>query len=225
MEKLFREVINPNTNKIIAIGKNYLAPNEQPPAEPIIFQKPFSSIVPPGVTQFSFPNNGRDVLHEIELGVMIGRGGRNIKQDDALTHVGGYFLGLDLTDKQYFLSSREKGLPWDLAKGQDKFFPISEFIPVDKVKDPHNLILELTINGKVVQRDLTGSMHYKVDKLISYSSEFMTLNPGDLFLTGTPGGVGLIKNGDIVDAVLLQGNEVIARIHIELTAPVMQARL
>lgn len=68
-------------------------------------------------------------------------------------------------------------------------------------------------------------MHYKVDKLISYSSEFMTLNPGDLFLTGTPGGVGLIKNGDIVDAILLQGNEVIGQIHIELTAPPMEARL
>lgn len=68
-------------------------------------------------------------------------------------------------------------------------------------------------------------MHYKVDKLISYSSEFMTLNPGDLFLTGTPGGVGLIKNGDIVDAVLLQDGQVLASIHIKLTNPPMEARL
>ena len=101
MQKLFKESINPQTTKILAIGKNYIpaGSNEQPPSEPIVFQKPLSSIVPPGVTSFSFPINGRDVLHEIELGVMIGRAGKNIPEADARTYVGGYFLGLDLTDK------------------------------------------------------------------------------------------------------------------------------
>lgn len=106
MNRLYESVLSPQQNKIIAIGRNYIPANssDAPPAEPIIFTKPASSIVRASLSsKLQIQPSGRDILHEIELGVLIGRAGRNIKESDALTHVGGYFLALDLTDKQYFL--------------------------------------------------------------------------------------------------------------------------
>lgn len=103
-------------------------------------------------------------------------------------------------------------MPWDLAKGQDNYCPVSEFIPKASVPDPYSLLLHLQINGKTVQKDLTGNMHYKIDELIHYASQYMTLNEGDLILTGTPEGVGPVRVGDEVDGRLVDGGKDLAKL-------------
>ena len=109
-------------------------------------------------------------------------------------------------------AAKKAGLPWELSKGQDNFLPLSELVDVKNVKDPYQLELHLQINGKTVQKDLTGNMYYKVDDIIEYVSKYVTINEGDLILTGTPEGVGPMKPGDHVDGKLLQGEDVLARL-------------
>lgn len=111
-----------------------------------------------------------------------------------MEHVGGYFLALDLTDRDFQAEAKKKGFPWTLAKGQDNFCPITHLIE-DKI-DPYGVELHLAVNGQVRQKDLTSGMHFKIDDLISYTSKFISLSEGDLILTGTPEGVGPIKIGD-----------------------------
>jgi acylpyruvate hydrolase len=106
--------------------------------------------------------------------------------------------------------AKKGGLPWDLAKGQDNYCPVSEFVPKALVTDPYNLLLHLKINGKTVQKDNTGGMHYKIDDLVEYISQFVTLNEGDLILTGTPEGVGPVRMGDEVDGRLVAGEKELA---------------
>ena len=107
-----------------------------------------------------------------------------------MEHVGGYFLGIDFTDRDMQSKAKSQGMPWSLAKGQDNFCPVSEFI--EKEIDPYSIELEMKVNGQVRQKDMTSSMHFKIDDVISYTSNFMSLAEGDLILTGTPEGVGSV---------------------------------
>ncbi|EGR27424.1 hypothetical protein IMG5_196060, partial [Ichthyophthirius multifiliis] len=157
-----------------------------------------------------------EVHHEIELGFMINTELYNkdiTKSGNWQDYIAGYFLALDLTDRDYQWFLKKNSLPWDLAKGQNNFLPLSTFVSKTQIRDPYSLILDLQINGKTVQKDSTGNMHFKIDQQISFAIKFMTLNQGDLFLTGTPSGVGPIKNGDEVFAQLLDGDKVLAQIH------------
>ena len=120
--------------------------------------------------------------------------------------MGGYFLLLDITDRSF----QGAGRPWELAKGQDNFLPVSDLIELKDVKDPYQLDLHLQINGKTVQKDVTGNMYYKIDDIIEFVSRFITLNDGDLILMGTPDGVGPMKPGDHIDGKLSQGENVLA---------------
>lgn len=101
---------------------------------------------------------------------MVRKSGKNIDKQFWLDYVGGYFLALDLTDRDMQGHFKKQGFPWDLAKGQDNFLPLTDLIPRETVEDPHNLELELQINGKTVQKDNTGTMHYKIPDLLSYIS-------------------------------------------------------
>ncbi|KAL4473843.1 hypothetical protein ABPG74_022707 [Tetrahymena malaccensis] len=231
MEQLFTKVLNPKLNKILAIGKNYVKHvkemgGSEVPKEPVIFQKPHSSVLPniqKGSKVQFFTKN--EVHHEIELGFMMSKEASHKSfqksGENWQDYVGGYFLALDLTDRNLQAAAKKAGFPWDLSKGQDKFLPISSFIPKEKVQDPYNLTLHLRINGKTIQKDNTGIMHFKIKDQIEYASKFMTLYPGDLFLTGTPDGVGPIKHGDHVVAELLEGDKVLAQIDFvaEMVAP------
>lgn len=220
MEQLFKRVLNPKNPKIIAIGKNYVKHvkemgGDEVPKEPVIFQKPFSSLLFKG-SPILLPRHKRVIHHEIELGFMLCKSGRYIPEKGWKSYVGGYFLALDLTDRNLQAHFKKQGFPWDLAKGQDSFMPISDFVPTTKIKDPHNLQLSLSINGKVVQADTTASMYYKIPQLIAYTSQFMTLNEGDLFLTGTPSGIGPLKAGDKILAQILQDNQEVASIKTDV---------
>ncbi|CAD8080741.1 unnamed protein product [Paramecium sonneborni] len=221
MNVLFRQVANPTNPKIVAIAKNYVKHvkemgGDKPPEEPVIFQKPFSSLMylPEGKGLFQLPKHNHEIHHEIELGFMVGKIGKNIQKDKWQEYIGGYFLALDLTDREMQAHFKKQGFPWDLAKGQDNFFPITELIQKEKVNDPNNLQLELKINEKVVQSDSTSSMYYKIPDLLAYISQFMTLRPGDLVLTGTPHGVGPIKVKDQLMGTLKQGDQTLASLNL-----------
>ena len=216
MEALYKSLFKTPQRKIIAIGKNYrdhIAEmksmfGDEVPKDPVVFTKPFTTAVLPG--EPIKLRHDREIHHEIELGVMIGKRANCVSQDVWREHVGGYFLLLDLTDRILQKNFKDKGLPWDLSKGQDYFMPVSDFVAADAVVDPHNLELELRINGDTKQKGSTGLMIYQIPYLIEYVSNFMTLNEGDLILTGTPEGVGPIAEGDKLEGYLRQANKDIA---------------
>ncbi|KAF9643151.1 hypothetical protein BDM02DRAFT_3157507 [Thelephora ganbajun] len=193
--------------QIVAIGRNYLDHvkelNNAIPKEPFFFLKPTSSYLPsqtPGA-KLQIP---RGVLahHEVELGLVIGTPGRDISQENALSHIAGYILAVDMTARNVQDAAKSKGLPWSAAKGMDTFTPVGGFIPKDTVVDPHNLQLSLKVNGQMKQNGCTSDMMFKIPALIEHVSSIMSLETGDVILTGTPSGVGPVKLGDKVSCRL-----------------------
>lgn len=179
------------------------------PKEPLIFIKPYSSLVlNPKTLHLSVAKEHR-LDHEVELGVFINKAGTNIPKDKVFEHIGGFFLALDLTDRDFQKIAKEKGFPWTLSKGQDNFTPVSDFINKEDI-DPYKVELHLQVNGQTRQKDITGNMHFKIEDMISYTSQYMSLTEGDLFLTGTPEGVGPIKIGDKIEATATHNGKVVA---------------
>ncbi|KAI5120464.1 hypothetical protein M0805_006484 [Coniferiporia weirii] len=193
--------------KIVAIGRNYVEHvkelNNTVPKEPFFFLKPTTSYLPSG-GKIEIPL-GVVAHHEVELGVVIGKGGRDIPASQADAHVAGYALAIDMTARNMQEAVKKKGLPWSAAKGFDSFTPIGPFIPRSSVPDPHNLKLWLKVNGAFKQNGTTSDMIFPIPKLIEHISSIMALEElqeGDLILTGTPSGVGPIVPGDEVTAEL-----------------------
>lgn len=185
--------------KILCIGKNYArhAAEMQSavPEQPMVFLKPTTALVPDGGAVV-IPSPSNEVHHEVELVAVIGRAGKNIPEADALAYVDGYAAGLDMTARDIQQRAKEKGHPWSVAKGFDTFAPLGALVPAAEVADPHNLTIRLTINGEVRQAGHTGDMVFSVAHLIAFCSTIFTLEPGDLFYTGTPEGVGPVAPGD-----------------------------
>lgn len=134
--------------------------------------------------------------------MVIGRGGANIKKEDARLHIGGYALALDLTARDIQTEAKARGHPWAVAKGYDTFCPVSAYLPVGAITDPMRQSIWLQVNGEMRQRACTSEMIFDVYELISRISRVMKLEPGDFILTGTPSGVGELKVGDKVTAGL-----------------------
>ncbi|KAJ2781899.1 hypothetical protein H4R18_002605 [Coemansia javaensis] len=206
--------------KIVAIGRNYSEHAKElgnaVPAAPFFFLKPVSSYVAsPG--RIEIPR-GCVVHHEVELGVVIGRGGRDIRAGDAMAHVGGYALGLDLTARNLQDAAKQKGLPWSAAKGFDTFTPIGPFIPAASIPDPHAVRLWIEVAGQIRQDGTTDAMLFRIPQLIEHVSRVMTLEEGDLVLTGTPQGVGPIQPGEHVTAGLEYGGRELSRIEFDAVA-------
>ncbi|GAA5868261.1 hypothetical protein JCM1840_005617 [Sporobolomyces johnsonii] len=191
--------------KIVAIGRNYAAHikelNNATPTEPFFFLKPTSSYALSADGAVEIPR-GVIVHHEVELGVIIGQGGRDIPADKAMDHIAGYCLAIDYTARNVQDAAKAKGLPWSAAKGFDTFCPVGPFIPKEKIQDPHDLKLWYKINGETKQSDSTNLMLYRIPQLIEHVSSIMTLEEGDLLLTGTPQGVGRISPSDRITAGL-----------------------
>ena len=154
-----------------------------------------------------------DVHHEVELGVVIGKSGKNIAEDNAMKHVSGYILALDMTAVDQLNIVRADGHPWVLAKCFDTFCPISDVIHPDSIPDSQNVGLWLKVNGEVRQNGNTKDMVFGVPQLIRYCSEIMTLEEGDLILTGTPSGVGPVRSGDIIECGLQGIKEM--KVHVQ----------
>jgi len=190
--------------KIVAIGRNYAEHikelNSAMPKEPFFFLKPTTSYVENG-GKVEIPN-GIIAHHEVELGLVIGQAGRDITQANAEAHVAGYALAVDMTARNLQEQVKKQGLPWSAAKGFDTFTPIGSFIPKSHITDPHNLSISLKINGEFKQNGKTADMIFRIPRLIEHVSSIMTLEEGDVILTGTPSGVGPILPGDNIECAL-----------------------
>ncbi|MEP7281884.1 MAG: fumarylacetoacetate hydrolase family protein [Rubrivivax sp.] len=185
--------------KFIAIGLNYAdhaAESGMPiPKEPIVFMKTIDCAV--GCNHpVVLPKGSVKSDWEVELGVVIGTRARYVDEADALSHVAGYCVVNDVSEREYQL---ERGGQWDKGKGCDTFGPIGPwFVSADEVGDPQSLAMWLEVNGHRYQNGSTKTMIFGVAQLVSYLSRFMTLNPGDLITTGTPPGVGMgVKPGPV----------------------------
>ncbi|MBN1427099.1 MAG: fumarylacetoacetate hydrolase family protein [Anaerolineae bacterium] len=182
--------------KIICLGLNYADhAREQDtgvPPEPLIFLKPPSAVIGPDQTIELLPDMGK-VEHETELGVVIGRQGRMIPQEEALKYVLGYTCGNDVSARDYQFKDGQ----WARAKSFDTFCPLGPWINTDL--DPSDLAITCRVNGETRQDSRTSQMIFGVPFLIEYISRVMTLLPGDVILTGTPAGVSPIQPGDVVE--------------------------
>jgi 2-keto-4-pentenoate hydratase/2-oxohepta-3-ene-1,7-dioic acid hydratase in catechol pathway len=191
--------------KIICIGRNYVAHarelNNEVPEKPVFFMKPDSALVISN-RPFFYPEFSSEVHHELEVVIRINRLGRSIEEKFAHRYFNEVALGLDFTARDLQAEQKKKGLPWEIAKGFDYSAPVSEFHPLDKFGDIHNLAFRLDINGKTVQDGNTSLMIFSFEKIIAYVSRFMTLKTGDLIFTGTPAGVGPVAINDRLEAYL-----------------------
>jgi 2-keto-4-pentenoate hydratase/2-oxohepta-3-ene-1,7-dioic acid hydratase in catechol pathway len=183
-------------SKIVCIGRNYAAHakemGSQPPLEPLLFLKPPSALLDPGGA-IVLPSASERVEHEGELGVVIGRGGRNIAPENALAHVFGYTCVADVTARDL----QRKDGQWTRAKGFDTFCPVGPWIETEL--EPAASRVTCRVNGKIRQDAPTRDMIFDVPSLVSYISAVMTLEPGDLIVTGTPEGVGPLVAGDALE--------------------------
>ena len=178
--------------KFICIGLNYADHAAESglavPPEPVVFNKWTSAVVGPD-DAVEIPRGSRKTDWEVELGVVIGKGGRYIEEADALSHVAGYCVVNDVSEREYQL---ERAGTWDKGKGCDTFGPTGPWmVTADEVTDSNALSMWLEVDGKRYQNGSTSTMVYKVPFLISYLSRFMSLQPGDVISTGTPPGVGM----------------------------------
>ncbi|KAI4153862.1 MAG: hypothetical protein LQ340_002045, partial [Diploschistes diacapsis] len=204
--------IRANARKVICIGRNYaqaLPPtptalpqkltisssdhvtelNNVRPKQPFFFLKPPSSILPPNGGPVLAPQ-GVSLHYEVELGCIIGKEVRDLPETDsaALDAIEAYCLSIDMTARNVQEEAKKKGLPWSIAKGFDTFCPVSDVVPKTAIKDPHRVDLSLTVNGESRQSDNTELMLFRIPRQLSDISSVMTLEKGDLVLTGTPKG-------------------------------------
>ncbi|PKI84064.1 hypothetical protein MVES_002118 [Malassezia vespertilionis] len=188
--------------KIVAIGRNFADHakelNNAVPTEPFFFLKPTSSYITSG-QQIEIPK-GVVAHHEVELAVVVGQQGRDINANHAMEHVGGYALAIDMTARNMQDKAKKAGLPWSAAKGFDTFTPISALVDKHAIPDPMNVNLWLEVNGETRQRGNTSDMIFAIPELLAHVSSIMTLEKGDVLLTGTPKGVGALQAGDQVNA-------------------------
>ncbi|MEA3362049.1 MAG: fumarylacetoacetate hydrolase family protein [Thermodesulfobacteriota bacterium] len=193
--------------KIICLGQNYLDHirelGSKMPDRAVIFCKPPSSLLVNGGI-IEIPDYSSDCHHELELALLVGKTGKHIQEENALTHLAGYGVALDLTLRDIQNEQKSRGLPWEIAKGFDTSCPLSDFTPAEKIADPNNLQLKLKVNGEIRQQGNTNQMMRSVEKIIAEISFFYTLEAGDIILTGTPAGVSRIKTGDHLEGTIEQ---------------------
>lgn len=204
-ERLGSPVARPS--KIVCIGLNYADHAKETgasaPPEPVIFLKATTALVGPN-DDIVIPKNSKKTDWEVELAVVIGKKASYVSEDEALNYVAGYCLHNDVSEREFQM---ERNGTWDKGKGCDTFAPVGPFLATpDEIEDVNNLHLWLKVNDKMMQDGNTKDFIFKIPFLISYTSQFMTLLPGDIISTGTPAGVGLgmnpqvyLKPGDVVE--------------------------
>jgi fumarylpyruvate hydrolase len=201
--------------RVFCVGRNYAAharemghdPDREPP---FFFTKPADVVVTDG-TDTPYPTRTEHLEHEVELVVAIGVGGTDIAVADALAHVWGYAVGLDLTRRDLQAEAKRVGRPWDMAKGFDASAPVGTIVPADAV-DPTRGRIALTINGVERQTGDLADQIWSVAETIAELSTLVRLEPGDLLMTGTPDGVGPLERGDELLGVIDGVGEVRTRI-------------
>ncbi|XP_007905608.1 fumarylacetoacetate hydrolase domain-containing protein 2A [Callorhinchus milii] len=197
-----------NPDKVVCVGMNYLdhcqEQNVPLPKEPVIFSKFGSSIVGP-YSDIIHPAESNEVDWEVELAFVIGKKGKHIKREEAMDHVAGYTVAHDVSARDWQL--KRNGKQWLLGKTFDTFCPLGPaLVTKDAISDPHNLGIRCRVNGKVMQDSNTNQLIFNTEALVVWISQFVTLYPGDVVLTGTPSGVGVfrkppvfLRRGDTVE--------------------------
>jgi len=186
--------------RIYCVGRNYADharemghdPEREPP---FFFMKAANSIVQNNST-IAYPVGTKDVHHEIEMVVAIGKGGKNIAVDKALDHVWGYGVGLDMTRRDIQGEAKKLGRPWEMGKSFDESAPVTALRPASEIGHPAKGAITLKVNGQLKQQGDLAMQIWDVSEQIAYLSNLITLQPGDLIFSGTPAGVGPIKPGD-----------------------------
>jgi len=215
--------IKNNARKVVCIGRNYADHvkelNNVRPKQPFFFLKPPSSILLPASGPCLQPR-GVKLHYEVELALIMGKEVKDLDANDekgALDAIDGYALSIDMTARNVQDEAKKKGLPWSIAKGFDTFLPISNYIPKSLIPDPHNVNLHLTVNDEVKQDDSTELMLFRIPRILSDISKVMTLEKGDIVLTGTPKGVGSVKPGDVMRAGLKVDGKELEEAKMEVT--------
>ncbi len=190
--------------RIFAIGRNYAEHikelNNERPDEPVIFTKPDTALLRNNAP-FYYPDFSKDIHYEAELVLRISKEGKNIQETFAAKYYDAIGIGIDFTARDLQQKAKEKGLPWDIAKGFNGSAPVSDkFIPVKDFKNLSDINFSLQIDGEIRQQGNTSLMLFSFDYIISYLSRFFTLRTGDLIFTGTPKGVGPVKVGNVLTA-------------------------
>ena len=190
--------------KIIGIGMNYAAHNGElgatTSAQPVVFMKPDSALLRDN-KPFFLPDFSSEIHYETEIVLRINKLGKNIAPRFASRYYDAIALGVDFTARDLQRDFREKGLPWELAKGFDNSAVISPFLPIEDF-DKNNIAFHLDINSTTVQTGNTADMIFSFDEIIAYVSRFFTLKIGDLIFTGTPSGVGKVNINDVLEGYI-----------------------
>ena len=190
--------------KIICIGRNYVAHAHElgndVPTQPLVFMKPSSALLV-GNKPLYYPDFSNEIQYELEVVLKIGKNGKSIQTEDALSYIEAIALGIDFTARDVQADLKEKGHPWEIAKAWDGSAVMSPFVDAKPyLKDPIRYRLEL--NGNTVQKGDTSLMIFNFVDIISYVSQFFKLQVGDYIFTGTPSGVGPISRGDVLTGYL-----------------------
>ncbi len=189
--------------RVYCIGRNYAAhaiemghdPNRE---SPFFFQKNPDNLDASG--EFPYPPHSSDVHHEVELVVALKSGGTDIAVENALDHVWGYAVSLDMTRRDLQGEAKKLGRPWEIGKAFERSGPVGPLMPAAKIGHPDHGRIELKVNGEVRQEGDMNQMIWKVPEMISYLSEYFELAPGDIIMSGTPSGVGPVAKGDTMEA-------------------------
>lgn len=199
------EKLNSPLGKIVCVGRNYAEHakelGNEVPKSPILFIKPATAAVELE-KPFSIPADMGSVHHEVEIALLITKTASSITEEDAwgcVSHVG---VALDLTLREVQDKLKEKGQPWEIAKAFDGACPLSSWVPVGQIRDKNSIQIRLERNSEMKQDGYSDQMIASIPKLVSYISQFFTLQAGDVILTGTPAGVGPLNSGDILKATL-----------------------
>lgn len=191
--------------KIVCIGRNYAEHakelNNPVTTEPLFFIKPDSAVLRNN-DPFYLPDFSDDIHYEAEIYVRMHKKGKNIEEQFAHRYYNEIGIGIDLTARDIQQRCKEKGLPWEKAKGFDGSAPLSNAVPLTEFRDIQDIRFELHKNGEVVQRGHTADMLFPVNRVIAEASRYFMLKIGDLIFTGTPAGVGRLRQGDRLEAFI-----------------------
>ena len=191
--------------RVYCIGRNYAAhavemghdPDREPP---FFFQKNPNNLDASG--EFPYPPHSSDVHHEVELVVALKSGGTNIPLDQALNHVWGYAVSLDMTRRDLQGEAKKLGRPWEIGKAFERSGPVGPLIPAARTGHLDAGRIELKVNGALKQEGDLNQMIWKVPEMISYLSEYFEVQAGDVIMSGTPAGVGAVVRGDVMEATI-----------------------
>jgi len=203
-------------NRIFCVGRNYADharemghnPDREPP---FFFLKPGHALLPEG-RDFPYPSSSHNVHYEFELVAALDKGGTDIRVEDALNHIYGYAVGLDMTRRDLQLQAQKMARPWDVGKAFDLSAPCSAVVPASKIGHPKKGPIWLERNGKRVQSSDLSALIWNVPEIIAQLSNLFRLTPGDLVFTGTPAGVGPVQRGDILHGFIEGVGELTVRV-------------